>query len=614
VDQLQRRGLASVPCGDAGGVQQLAALFDVLPVRQMFEGSPESQYTVEGPQGEATFAVASSAVSDRMRWLWACDEQTLALFDGVARQSVETLAAVDGRPMMLYSACFVVVRGEFLKHDETSRHVDWGHAKLPEGSAFTCLGPLTAFPSSVGGLHYWPWDDAKAYGKVTSLNMNMPFVQHIHKYEPGYFAALDGRLFHRTEPFEYRRDAAELELCDAFEAAGHVRVLISLSIASSEERLARYARKILHCMTPDAALVRQSHSIYVHSDSECGTSESDSECEETLGFLSLRSVFQTGKWTGHHRTESEAWSDALEFSLDLRFDVRKAMVFNEGVDIGSLFLQDGVWHTRLSLELGAGRANIVGQFVRSSASVCLQGLHKTGSESAYVVIFPPRPWSIPWARWKQFPLPFERIGLPPETGIFTISIRRADDDSEPAHTILGVAASWNRCCGDLHESRSVEGPLVELGASPTGEELACLRPGCVVVAPDAVQRRGTLDRVLASMASAGASLMLVIAGGRANIPRGMRGPDDEAPPGVVPGFTMTASSVGAGSSGGGGAGGGGGLRPIAEALAGRRVVVSVEPRAQELDESRSLAPLEALQASWSRWLETDMMQFGGMGC
>mmetsp|Transcript_62880 Transcript_62880/g.162547 ORF Transcript_62880/g.162547 Transcript_62880/m.162547 type:complete len:116 (+) Transcript_62880:1-348(+) len=115
------------------------------------------------------------------------------------------------------------------------------------------------------------------------------------------------------------------------------------------------------------------------------------------------------------------------------------------------------------------------------------------------------------------------------------------------------------------------------------------------------------------MDSAGASLMLVIAGGRANIPRGMRGPDAEAPPGVVPGFTMTASAAGACSSGGG-AGGGDGLRPIAEALAGRRVVVSVEPRAQELDESRSLAPLEALQASWSRWLETDMMQFGGMGC
>merc|ERR1712060_88692 len=116
----------------------------------------------------------------------------------------------------------------------------------------------------------------------TPASMTAP--PRTHKYAPGKFIAFDGRLKHRTEPFKYERGAssAGAACCDAYEASGHLRVLVSLAFASSDARYARYNHKMLRKQTcHEEALIRQSPNIEVDIDSDLDTSDSDSECKNS---------------------------------------------------------------------------------------------------------------------------------------------------------------------------------------------------------------------------------------------------------------------------------------------------------------------------------------------
>lgn len=263
----------------------LAQIFRNMPdMEELFEDSADGTFygcEVPSPRGPACFVLNKSAVSESMRWLWAYDEETLALFDELALRAnlAPVLGAVDGRvdDLMLYAASFIVVRGTKLEDREVSRHADMGHRRIPRGSSFTCLATLTQLPGSVGGLEFWPWESPVYSRPATPLSMSAP--ARVHKYSPGRFIAFDGHLKHRTEPFEYAREA--LACCDAYEAGGHLRVLVSLQFASSDARYARYNHKMLRKQTcHEEALIRQSPKIEVDIDSELDTSDSDSECKE----------------------------------------------------------------------------------------------------------------------------------------------------------------------------------------------------------------------------------------------------------------------------------------------------------------------------------------------
>merc|ERR1719453_530788 len=104
---------------------------------------------------------------------------------------------------MLYAASFIIVKGTKLEDEETLRHADMGHRRIPRGSSFTCLASLGELPRSVGGLQFWPWESPLYSGPATPQSMSAP--AKVHKYSPGRFVAFDGRLKHRTEPFEYQR-------------------------------------------------------------------------------------------------------------------------------------------------------------------------------------------------------------------------------------------------------------------------------------------------------------------------------------------------------------------------------------------------------------------------
>ncbi|CAE8736577.1 unnamed protein product [Polarella glacialis] len=568
-DELQRRGIGWIPCAEEN-FHALSELLAALPMDAIFQGEPEAAYTVQLSRGDASIAVAGSAVARNMRWLWACDEFTLNIFQAAADACTPALEKAAGAPMMLNAACFVVVRGAELGEEEASRHVDWGHARILKGSAFTCLAPLVALPSTVGGLHFWPWDSRNPYGRITSLNMNIPFATHVHGYRPGLFAAVDGKLFHRTQPFRYERvggSAEEAAACDAYEESGYQRVLVSLSIATTEARSAGYVRKMLRDMTPRAARIRENPDVFLDSESECATSETDSDCDEVLGAQSLRSVLQNGLWCGRWRQEdaSNEWNsnNSSGIHLDLAFSLRHRAIVRAGKVVGQICLQEGSWHITWLLEreqAKGGNVALAGRLVQSSASVCLQGCLLGSQGRAFFCVFPPRPWEVLLARWRQFPPPFCDIGIPPETDTVAIRIRceEAVEATELEAVVVARKAAWwsdstlddhlascteapeKHNCPDrevlsmktAEEARSsfprlptlldVSGRLSCVSAACTPEELDALEEGCLAVLPEDAQRRPIFERFLEAASRKRCAAIVLLQGGTGRRPRLLR--------------------------------------------------------------------------------------------
>lgn len=158
-----------------------------------------------------------------------------------------TLRMVRGHKMMVRSACFVVGQGPELLERDVHWHLDMDTHEIEPHMAFTCLAPLESLPNSVGGLQFQPWTRHRI--------RDVSKATRVHKYQLGTFAAFDQKLLHRTEPFCYERNLAEADACKAFEDSGCMRVLVSLSFASTEE----HVQDILnsqHGYLPAGALVR----------------------------------------------------------------------------------------------------------------------------------------------------------------------------------------------------------------------------------------------------------------------------------------------------------------------------------------------------------------------
>lgn len=264
----------------------LSQIFRNMPdMQEIFDDTADGTfYGCQAPtaRGDACFIVNKSAISGNMRWFWAYDEETLARFEELAVKAnlLSILGEVDGRvgDLMLYAASFIVVRGPKLDDKETLRHADMGHRRIPPGSTFTCLTSLSELPESVGGLQFWPWESPLYSEPPTSASPSASPL--VHKYRPGKFVVFDGRVKHRTEPFEYTR-SGDLACCDAYESDGQLRVLVSLAFGSSDRRLARYNHKMLRKQTcHEEALIRQSPNFEVDIDSELDTSASDSESKK----------------------------------------------------------------------------------------------------------------------------------------------------------------------------------------------------------------------------------------------------------------------------------------------------------------------------------------------
>eukprot|EP00928_Gymnodinium_smaydae_P086926 TRINITY_DN7130_c0_g2_i1.p1 TRINITY_DN7130_c0_g2~~TRINITY_DN7130_c0_g2_i1.p1 ORF type:complete len:562 (-),score=68.19 TRINITY_DN7130_c0_g2_i1:91-1776(-) len=501
-DELHSDGISDVAF-DTASLDQLAAVFEKLPIPELFSRTTGHICEVAaGSHETAKFVVAHTAVTERMRWLWACDEATLRLFDAASLACTKALSHAIGASVSLYAACFVVVLGPELTEAEVKEHKDWGHPRLREGESFTCLAPLTALPASVGRLHAWPWQRN----------------DYVHGYQFGRYVVIDGKLLHRTEPFSYLRDA-DAVTCDKYEASGHLRVLVSLSIASDEVRLAPYVNKVLRGMAPAAALVRGHPEVYLDSQSEQWTSDEDaseSGDDSDHGADALRgigSILQNGLWRGELCSLD---SQVTPFELELAFDLDEGTIYNGSRSVGLVEASLSTWHAGFSLERDDGRIQATGEFVRTPVSVLLQGRCRMsdGTFSNFGLL-PPAPWRVELREWERLQLPKRVLPVPPDPG--AIEVKWSAGPRIQAGVAAGRAARW------LHSNElDAQGPAVVLDALGTDHELSCLSAGSVVVVPETIQRDCFFDELMMTACKTRVSAVILIDTCSRRLPRAGR--------------------------------------------------------------------------------------------
>jgi len=83
-------GYADIPT-PTPALDTLGKLFKELPAMQMLSASRGEVYDVDTSLGRTAFAVAPSDVAKHMRWFWACNEETLAIFDDAAEECLNFL-------------------------------------------------------------------------------------------------------------------------------------------------------------------------------------------------------------------------------------------------------------------------------------------------------------------------------------------------------------------------------------------------------------------------------------------------------------------------------------------------------------------------------------------
>ena len=151
-----------------------------------------------------------------MFWYYAANQKTLDQFGTCLRRSnlKRSLDIVDGRPELI-AACFIVVTKGI---SPCGYHIDYGEEEIPEGVSATLLTPLYEFAPQFGHMEY--------------LNGT---TQAEYRYRLGRAILFDGKLEHRSQPFEYDGDKE--------------RVLVSLSIASTRPRYRAAIRRVIDSQT-----------------------------------------------------------------------------------------------------------------------------------------------------------------------------------------------------------------------------------------------------------------------------------------------------------------------------------------------------------------------------
>lgn len=161
----------------------------------------------------------NGAFPPSMAWYWASDNDALELFLPAAAAIVAQL----GRGFELVAASFVVADGG-CPFDGSKFHLDFGPPSIPRGETTTALLPLhpAVFPEGEGNLEYRAWD---APADAASA---------IHRYRAGEAAVFDGKLPHRTQPFDSSAFAqgGVASSAEGEDGLSALRVLVSLSFAA----------------------------------------------------------------------------------------------------------------------------------------------------------------------------------------------------------------------------------------------------------------------------------------------------------------------------------------------------------------------------------------------
>eukprot|EP00434_Breviolum_minutum_P001106 symbB.v1.2.000967.t1/scaffold39.1/size394969/11 len=206
---------------------------------EIFRACPQhGLHSLKSLDNKCSFICESSGVVNGQTWLWADDEETLAVFDELAHVLLRHVPRHD--EMMLYSASFTVI--EHPVEDENSQwHVDW-HG-IPEGLCWTLLVPIWPIAPSawkdLGGtqlcvsverhadrqkqlppaLAHVLKEAATLSGADASVASNFEVLEH--RYRPCECLLFEGNVLHRTGPYE---------------VAQHRRVLASLMVGPKDQQ------------------------------------------------------------------------------------------------------------------------------------------------------------------------------------------------------------------------------------------------------------------------------------------------------------------------------------------------------------------------------------------
>ena len=159
-----------------------------------------------------------------MRWVAVGDKGTLNRWHSALGQSIQgQLEATLGEKVVLCQACFVVVHGG-VREGDAKLHADWAMEAIPRREVFTALTPLNDFPEDVGGLivdiNSMPKREGMHKGTTTWSRKR---EEILHRYQRGEAVVFDGKLMHRTQPFDnprFERVLASFSFCTA---ASHER-------------------------------------------------------------------------------------------------------------------------------------------------------------------------------------------------------------------------------------------------------------------------------------------------------------------------------------------------------------------------------------------------------
>ena len=178
--------------------------------------------------GGGRWTCTNAHISTNMCYVYAENEEALALFDPIADSVIQCLdpsAVAEGREprLKLYGAHFGVAGPPGVR--DATPHLDW-EVGLPRGAAFSLITPLRPFSCRLGGgLEYWPT------GGVDVPSHREPGWSV--RYAVGEVVVFDGgSIVHRTQPFH---GTPESEF-PAFGSEGRrLRVIVQLLVALSEE-------------------------------------------------------------------------------------------------------------------------------------------------------------------------------------------------------------------------------------------------------------------------------------------------------------------------------------------------------------------------------------------
>ena len=214
--------------------------------------------------------IGSSCVSDRyttgfaptMRWVAVGDKGTLdRWYNALGRSIQQQLETALGEQLVLCQACFVVVKGG-VREGDAKLHADWAMESIPRREVYTALTPLTDLPDDVGGLIVDVNSMPKRQGHFSgTTTWSREKREILHRYQRGEAVVFDGKLMHRTQPFDNA----------AFE-----RVLASFSFCTAASDEGSYLPEVLQ------VLGDQTPAFYIApGGQECGKPQATRPCYES---------------------------------------------------------------------------------------------------------------------------------------------------------------------------------------------------------------------------------------------------------------------------------------------------------------------------------------------